>query len=240
MEVQPLRPGLWRWRAPHLDWRPEKDKPGGWGQMVGCVYYEPPRESADATVLFDPLAPPAGTPDAARFWEALDRDVNRTGLPVAVLLGNYFHERSAQAVYDRYREQPGAAVWASEAARGRVTCPLTRTFRAGDPLPGGVQGFAIQGLEKSETAYYLPPHRALVFADAVIGTGGGTVRVAPVSWAEAAPEGQALYGEKFRASLRVLVDLPVEMLLVSHGDPVLEDGHRALVAALEAPAWGEE
>ena len=87
MDVQPLRPGLWRWTAPHPDWLPEKDKPGGWAEYVGCVYFEPAENKRDAVVLIDPLAPPAGTPDAERFWRALDRDVERAGVPVAILLG---------------------------------------------------------------------------------------------------------------------------------------------------------
>ena len=33
-------------------------------------------------------------------------------------------------------------------------------------------------------------------------------------------------------SLRAIADLPVELVLVSHGDPVLEDGRRAIQLAL--------
>jgi glyoxylase-like metal-dependent hydrolase (beta-lactamase superfamily II) len=37
------------------------------------------------------------------------------------------------------------------------------------------------------------------------------------------------------ASLRPALDLPVERVLVSHGEPVLHGGREALAAALEAP-----
>jgi hypothetical protein len=37
------------------------------------------------------------------------------------------------------------------------------------------------------------------------------------------------------ASLRPLLDLPVERVLVSHGDPVLAGGRDALAAALGGP-----
>jgi hypothetical protein len=37
---------------------------------------------------------------------------------------------------------------------------------------------------------------------------------------------------KLRASLRPLLDLPVERVLVSHGTPVLADARRALARAL--------
>jgi len=239
MVVQPLRPGLWRWTAPHPEWRPEKDKPGGWGESVGCVYFEPASGARDAVVLIDPLAPPDGTPDAERFWRALDRDVERCKVPVAILLGNHYHERSAEAIFDRYVRRPGASIWARQAARGLVHCPVTRTFEPGDPLPGGVQAIAIQGMEETETAFLLAAHDAIVFSDAVLGAGNGRVRLAPASWAPADAESQARYRAAFRASVARLLDLRLDSLLVSHGEIVATGGHRALMEALDAPAWGE-
>src|SRR3989442_6617435 len=116
MDVLEIEQGLWRWTAPHPLWTAEKGKPGGWGQMVGCVYYDPahrgkdlPTVASPATagpaktiVLIDPLAPPEGTPEAARFWAALDADIERAGAPVAILIGNEYHSRSAQSIYERY------------------------------------------------------------------------------------------------------------------------------------------
>jgi len=250
MEVQQLAEGFWRWTAPHPDWTPEKDRPGGWAQMVGCVFYEAPADSRGVRriVLIDPLAPPEGTPDAERFWRALDRDVERVGGPVAILLGNHYHERSAQAVYERYERSPGAEIWAHEAARGEIACSLSRTFASSGQgmgadqwfeLPGGVRAQEIAGLEPCEVAYYLPLQEAVVFADAVIGTGEGRVRVVPLSWAPAGAEAAMRYHESFRPSLRRLLDLPLEMLLVSHGPPVFVNGDAALAEALDAAAWGE-
>ena len=45
-----------------------------------------------------------------------------------------------------------------------------------------------------------------------------------------------LYGETLRAALAPLLELPVEMVLVSHGDPVLRDGAAAIERALAAAA----
>ncbi len=64
------------------------------------------------------------------------------------------------------------------------------------------------------------------------------MRVAPESWATETAEGRSRYREKFRPSLRKLVDLRVEMLLVSHGGIVTRDAGRALAEALEAPSTG--
>jgi glyoxylase-like metal-dependent hydrolase (beta-lactamase superfamily II) len=236
MDVMQLRKGLWRWTAPHPEWRPEKGGPGGWERDVGCVFFEPPVGEKDGAVLIDPLAPSAGTLEAARFWDALDRDLERIGRSVVVVLTGFYHQRSA----GEFRERYGAAVWAPESARERLTCPLARTFREGDPLPGGLEAHEIAGPERSEFALWIPAHRALVIADALIGAGGGRVRLAPPSWAEPGPEGEAQYRGPYGETLRRLLALPLEMLLVSHGEPVLERGREALAEALASPAWGEK
>jgi glyoxylase-like metal-dependent hydrolase (beta-lactamase superfamily II) len=233
LEVQQIAAGLWRWTAPHPDWKPEKGGPGGWERMVGSIYYEAP----EAAVLFDPMAPPAGSPAAVKFWAALDRDVERLARPVAVLLANHYHVRSAAEVYERYRASPGASVWAHEAAA--IELPVARRFVAGSALPGSVRAFSITGMNAEETVFYIPAHRAVVPADTILGAGAGKLRVAPASWAESSDAGQARYRERFRSELRRLLDLTIDRVLVSHGEPVLEHGHRALAEALEAPAWGE-
>ncbi|MGH9870693.1 MAG: ATP-binding cassette domain-containing protein [Candidatus Polarisedimenticolia bacterium] len=238
IDARELRPGLWRWTAPHPDWTPEKDKPGGWGRMVGCVSYEP-ADPAEPFILFDPLAPPAGSPEETEFWKALDADVARRGRPVAILLGNFWHDRSAQAILDRYRSEPGAVVWAHAAASSHIPTRIERTFDEQARLPGGVMAYPITGLMDAETIYYIPEHRTLVVADALIGAGRGRLRVPPHSWAEEGSEAQRAYSEDFRSCLAALAGLPIDMVLVSHGEPVLNDGGPALRDALSAPAWGE-
>lgn len=236
VSARELSPGLWRWTAPHPDWTPEKDKPGGWGQKVGCLYMESP----EGIVLIDPLAPPEGTEEARTFWEALDADVARVGKPVVVLLGNRYHQRSAQAVFERYRRS-GARILAPEKARPFLTCEIASTFRAGDSLPGGIRVFAVSGLDcPGETVFFLPEVRALVCADSLIGAGQGRVRVPPPFWGQNTPEGQERYKKEFRASLRLLSKLEPEMILTSHGEPVLTRGAAALAEALDSPDWGSE
>ncbi len=238
MDAREIAPGLWRWSAPHPDWTPDKDRPGGWGERVGSVYYEAP-PPAEAVVLIDPLAPPDRTDEAERFWAALDRDVFRAGTPLAILVSNRYHGRSVRAIYRRFAGSVGATVHVPQGAEGRVACDPTHLFRAGDELPGGVESFAIEGLDDPEVAFFLRPHRALVLADAVLGAGGGMVRVAPASWS-GGDDGGARYASRFRASLERLVGLDARALLTSHGEPVLEGGADALAAALRAPAWGDD
>jgi hypothetical protein len=89
---------------------------------------------------------------------------------------------------------------------------------------------AFRTARAAEVVYLIPQHAALVPGDVLIGDGEGGVRLCPESWL---PE------KKSRAdlaeSLRPLLDLPVERILVSHGEPVLSDGRSALARALDAP-----
>jgi glyoxylase-like metal-dependent hydrolase (beta-lactamase superfamily II) len=192
VRVQEVAAGLWRWTGLHPEWTPASAGPEGWDQEVGCVYYEGP----DAIVLVDPLAPPE---DEERFWAALDRDVERAGKPVCILLTVSWHGRSAEAIAKRY----GAAT--------------------DGPLPAGVEAHAASAGE--ETAYWFPARGALVFGDAVLGADGG-VRLCPESWLDGTLA-------QLKDELRPLLDLPVERLLVSHGEPVLEGGRAALARALD-------
>jgi hypothetical protein len=45
------------------------------------------------------------------------------------------------------------------------------------------------------------------------------------------------YAERFAPTLEPLLELDVERVLVTHGEPVLEAGGEALAAALRRPPW---
>ena len=186
MEVARITPRLWRWTAQHPEWHHGAD----WAQEVGCVYYE----SSSATVLIDPLVPPERAP----FLDALDRDVERHGLPVSILLTCAWHERS--------------------------TTELTERYGADAVVPDDVVAIPFELVE--ETMYWLPADRALVPGDALIGDGRGGITVCPETWLEEGTPAQ------LRETLRPLLDLPVELVLASHGDAVLENGGAALEQAL--------
>lgn len=218
MNVQQLAPGLWHWTATHPDWTPEEGG-DGWDAEVGCTFLEAP----DSVVLIDPLVPGL---ERALFFGALDRDVERRGGEVDVLLTCSWHERSAIELLERY----SGRLWASEktlgieragALRERVTDP----FREDDALPGGVQAFDVG--RGDEMVFWLPAHRTLVVGDVVLGAEGGGLRLCPESWL---PAGHAA----LKAALRPLLELPVERVLVSHGEPVLQSGQAELERVLTA------
>ena len=218
MDVRELKPRVWRWTAPHPDWTPQDGGPDGWDENVASYFVE----AQGALLLFDPLVPQS-EPDRERFWAALDRDVERLG-PPAVLLTVFWHARSTRAVAERYA---GTTIWASarQANRVRDRAPLTHPFEPGDTLPGAVE--ALPTARGGETLFWLPGERAVVAGDALLGTPDGGVRLCPQSWL---PEGTT--HEHLNASLRPVLELPVEAVLLAHGEPVLDNAREALSRAL--------
>ena len=129
------------------------------------------------------------------------------------------------------RNRYSARVWApttSRAAVARRAGTVTDAFRPGDRLPGGIEAFGTA--RRTEVVYWIPQHGALVPGDVLLGDEAGGVRMCPESRLPGAKGHREL-----AESLRPLLELPVERVLLSHGEPVLEDGGRALAAALRAP-----
>lgn len=82
------------------------------------------------------------------------------------------------------------------------------------PLPNAIQ--AIECGTGDEVLFWLPEHGALVAGDVLRGRGGG-LEVA---------------GELAPSAVATLLALPVERVLVSHGEPVLGGGRAALRSTL--------
>ena len=173
-----------------------------WKEDVGCVAVD----TDDGLVLIDSLDPP--------------RELGRAEHALVTV---FFHARSTQAKH----------VWAEERLVRRLASrgvEVDRPFTAGDPLPGGIQAF--QTARKSEVVYWLPQHRAVVVGDVLLGAGAkphatdAPLRLCPEGWLEGATH------DDLRESFAPLLSLPVERVLVSHGDPVLSDGGDALATAL--------
>jgi hypothetical protein len=120
VDVERLADGLWRWTS----------------AGAGSVYYEAP----DAVVLFDPLLP-AG--EEEKFLAYLDRDVERLGLPVSILLTDPRHERSAPLLRARYE--------------------------ADDRVPETVE---VHHVDPHRLAYFIRPHQALVVASLGVSLAG--------------------------------------------------------------------
>jgi glyoxylase-like metal-dependent hydrolase (beta-lactamase superfamily II) len=207
--MRELRPALWHWTARHPDWTPEEGGPEGWDPEVSSYLYE----TRDELLLFDPLSPD---------WGDLDARVERLG-PPNVLLTIYWHARSTPQIVDRYS---GTRVFAHEnrleEVRERVS--VTDAIADGDTLPGGVEAMTTRG---GEALFWLHAHAAYLAGDVLLGREGGGVRVCPDSWL-----GDKVTPQGVRDELRRLLDRPVELILLTHGEPVLENARAALERAL--------
>lgn len=161
-------------------------------------------QARDALVLVDPLVPH----DRPELRDALDGLVRRHGRRVAILTTLGFHRRSRDELAARYDAS---------------------TSRAWKTLPEGVETVRIEGA--GETMVWLPEHRALVPGDRLLGADGGGLRLCPDSWLRYLPSG--MRAPRLREALRPLLDLPVELVLASHGEPVLAGGRAAIARALD-------
>jgi hypothetical protein len=201
-----LRPGLWRWTARHPE-AVEDPKPGSPADWGPEVGCVACAAPGGALVVVDPLVPGEEEP----FLAGMDELVARHGPRVVVLTTIAFHRRSRAAFLERY----GAS-----------------TSRAKAALPDGVRTVPIR--RAGETMVWLEEHRALVPGDRLLGDDAGGLRLPPPSWLRYLPSGMTI--DELRAALAPLRELPVEMVLVSHGAPVLGDGARAIERALDGAA----
>jgi hypothetical protein len=138
----------------------------------------------------------------AQFLDLLDARV--AGRPVSILTTIQWHRRDRRELAERYRAN-STRVW--------------------NYVPAGVQQRPLRGA--GETLFWLPAVAALVAGDRLVGVEGG-VRVCPQSWLEGVRANRA----DVAALLRPLLEMPIERVLVSHGEPVLEQGHAALEQAI--------
>lgn len=175
----------------------------GWEREVRSYAYD----AGDVLVLFDPLV------RLSEVEELAD------GRPVSVLLTCRWHVRSSGDLVERLE----ATVHAPAGVGGLSVVPLP--YELGEDLPGDVEPQT--GGYPDEATLWLREHAALVTGDVFLGGERG-FHVQPDSWLE-----EGMTHDGLRDALRPLLELPVEMLLPTHGDPVLEDAHATLEQALD-------
>ncbi len=140
--------------------------------------------------------------DRAAFLRWLDERI--AARPVSILTTIRWHRRDREELAERY----------------------SSTSRAWNAIPAGVKPSPLRGA--GETMFWLPAVESLVPGDRLIGAPDGRLQVCPQSWlAEVHVNRPGLV-----ELLRPLVDLPIERVLVSHGEPVLRNGRAALVRAI--------
>jgi glyoxylase-like metal-dependent hydrolase (beta-lactamase superfamily II) len=179
-----------------------------WPQTVTSVWVE----SGGEIAVLDPLAPPD---DAREIWARLDARP-----PTLVVVLKPDHVRDVDLFVRRYdaRAFGPSLFW-------RHDIPETdlEPIEPGSELPGGLVAL-YDGRGKNETPVWLPEQRALVFADALTAP-EGELRVWSTPWHE----------ERALPALRALLELPFELVIVSHGEPVHD--RAAYERALALPPW---
>jgi hypothetical protein len=123
--------------------------------------------------------------------------------------------------------KPQVTVLTTIAWHGRSAPELTKRYAASTTAPEGVVPVEIPGA--GETMFWIPEHGALVPGDRLLGDRPPGLRLCPPSWLRYL---DGYTQDDLREGLRPVLDLPVEMVLVSHGEPMLHDGHAALERAL--------
>ena len=216
---QPLADGLWRWTARHPEWHP-----GEFGSEVASFAVQ----ARDDILLIDPLLPREPEPVLELIDELL-------GSRVAILISIPYHVRSAEELWRRYRDRSDCAIWGHAACAKRLSDRSGfREIELGVPLPAGVSAHPIGRPRRQEMPLYVPSHRALVFGDAVVVV-DRELRVWSFDKVDARRAGW--YRDRFNPTLEPLLELDIERVLVTHGEPVLTDGHTKLRAALAARPW---
>jgi hypothetical protein len=198
--------GLWRFEALHPEWTEEEGDEDGWEQQVAWWAVATP----PGLVLIDPLVDD---------WDALDQLVADRGGCAGIVRTCHWHQRSVSDVASRY----GADVYAKQHS-GPETYALDRATSDRDELFDELRVFDVERTD--EIAVWLPRQAALVFADAMLRTAAGDLRVCPESWTQ--PEGGPA---RLRTLLSALTVLPIEHVLVSHGPLVLGGGSASLRTA---------
>lgn len=220
-----LATGLWQWSSRHPEWFPgETRDAGGFGDAVNSFALV----VRDELLLIDPLLPDGDDLVLAQL------DALADGRQVAVLITLGYHVRSAETLVARY---DGAALWGPEEAATRLEHPdRLQRYTPGAPGPGGAIAYEIGRPPHGERPLWLPSHQAVAFGDAIVTTPAGEVRI----WADGETldaDRMAFYRDQFVPSFAPLLEQPIERLLISHGEPALENGAQVLTKALAMRPW---
>ena len=209
--VRELQAGLWHWQAPHPEWRPSEP----WDQNVSSYAID----DGERLLLFDPIAPPGEIEELAAEREA------------AIVLTNPWHERDSRSLVERlgvpvYTPLPDTAedlmrkygLTAEQAGDGspdvvwllKEGIGEAHLYAAGDRLDVGVEAFP--GQKPNDMVLWIETHRTVIAGDTLVDFSRG-FEINP-RWLSA-----DMTREQVVEGLRPLLELPVELVLATHGRP---------------------
>jgi glyoxylase-like metal-dependent hydrolase (beta-lactamase superfamily II) len=168
----------------------------------------------DGAILIDPPIP------GADDWPQLDalKPIRK------IIVTNRDHDREAAQFHERYH---APVVAGANEAGGFATLMIDETVKEGDILPGGLTVIDLPGKSPGEIGLYFDPLRSKLFkecggivilGDALVGHPAGLLRFVPSRKLDDAPQ--------LRTSLRKLLALQFEVLLLCDGHSLLKDAHK--------------
>ena len=128
------------------------------------------------------------------------------GRETAIVLTCPWHVRDARSLAERL----GAPLYVPPPDQGDPNPVEGHVFSAGDRLPVGVEAFP--GMEPNDLVLWVESRRALVAGDTLIDRSKGLEFSA--NWAN-----KGVPPEQILEALRPLLELPVELVLPTHGAP---------------------
>ncbi len=209
--MREMATGVWAWESAHPDWAgPENE---ALRERLAAMSAEP-NEAArgvvssyairedDRLLLFDPLDVPSEIEGLA------------AGNEVAVVLTCPWHERDTRSLVDRL----GSPVFTPAPDDGTPDVAwllggdngLAHLYSAGDRLPVGA--LALPGRLPNDLVLWVESRRAVIAGDTLVDFGHGLE--IPVEWLP-----RDLTREQVAEGLRPLLELPVELVLATHGGP---------------------
>jgi glyoxylase-like metal-dependent hydrolase (beta-lactamase superfamily II) len=190
--MREVRDGVWHWETQHPEWNDKQ----WWGPLVSSYAID----DGERLVLFDPLAPPAEIDKLAKERET------------AIVLTCPWHRREADAIADRY----DATLYVPPPDAGDPSPVDGTVYREGDRLPVGVE--ALPGMEPNDLLLWVESHGVLVAGDTLQDRGDGLQFLGDL--ANNVPPEFSVVAEQVRQRLQSVLDLPVELVLPTHGAPV--------------------
>jgi glyoxylase-like metal-dependent hydrolase (beta-lactamase superfamily II) len=189
--MREVRPGVWHWETQHPEWNDKQ----WWGPLVSSYAID----DGARLVLFDPLTPPAEIDKLAE-----ERDT-------AIVLTCPWHRREADAIADRY----DATLYVPPPDAGDPSPVDGTVYREGDRLPFGVE--ALPGMEPNDLLLWVESHGVLVAGDTLQDRGDGLQFLGDL--ANNVPPEFSVVAEQVREGLQSLLELPIELVLPTHGAP---------------------
>jgi hypothetical protein len=216
--AQEIAAGIWCWQR-----RPRGLRPGEFGTRTSYAL-----TVNGETLLVDPLVEGGDDP-------ALGVLDDLAGDRVRILISKPFHTRSAELLWRRYRRASARIYGHSEVATRLGDASGFEAVTGGTDVGGVARFHPIGSPPRSEQPIEISAHRALVFGDAVVETGGGELRV----WDDPldSERRRRWWRERYLPTLEPLAALDIEHVLVTHGQAILSDGAAALRHALEREPW---